>query len=247
MNTLNFTNAQKIAEIESSTLLRALSSKDFLSNPKNKETLKEIHSAEEEVDNAGDIGLTVKFDEIKPLVSGEGRFAEWFGAKGEFYIITTAFDGSGNNFEYKTKYFQGIPRNTSLPLGDGGLLVAYLKNPKWFVDIHMIIMESDSDYRKLGESIEKAKKESKLGDAMKFVGSLSTIDPTSISKVISAVDIFTDLVAYFMKENGDDHIATIHDFYLKHQAFGQGRHPKEGLKNFINVDAAYSIDLTPLK
>lgn len=246
MSTLNFTNVPEVAKIDSSTLLRALSSKRFLSNPENLEWIKKISSAEQEIDGSGDIGLTIKFDEIKPLKTGEGRIAEWFGAKGEFYVITTVLDGSGTNFEYKTKYFQGIKRGELFPLGSGGMLISYLKNPKWFIDIHMIIMESDSDYRKIGENIEKAKKESKLGEAMNFIGSLSTLDPTAISKVVSGVDIFTDVLAYFMKENGDDHIATIHDFYLKHQAFGYGRHPETGRKKFQDVETAYTIELTSL-
>jgi len=38
----------------------------------------------------------------------------------------------------------------------------------------------------------------------------------------------------------------VHDFYLKPQAFGRGRHPPRGLKRFQKVEVAYQIDLTKL-
>jgi len=247
MSELKLNKSLEMINFNSSFLLRGLSNPEFYSDTQNLQLLKDLNSSIDEMDQVGDIGLTVKFNKIKTLITSEGKIPEWFGATGEFYIITTALDGSGNNFEFKTKYFQGIERGDFFPLGDGGMLISYLKNPKWFIDIHMIIMESDSDYRKIGESIEKAKKESKLDELVKFIGSLSAFDPTGVSKVITGIDLFTDVLAYFLKENGDDYVATIHDFYLKHQAFGIGTHPNDGsLKKYQNVEASYSIDLTKL-
>jgi hypothetical protein len=247
MANIRLVKSMEIGTYNSTFLLRGLSNADFLSDPQNLQLLKDLNSSIDEIDKAGDLGLTIKFDRIKTLVTSEGKIPEWFGATGEFYIITTALDGTGINIEYKTKYFQGLKRGDLFPLGDGGMLIAYLKNPKWFIDIHMVVMECDSDYRKVGESIEKAKKESKLDELLKFIGSVSSFDPTGISKVITGVDLFTSVLAYFLKENGDDYVATIHDFYLKHQAFGAGLHPSDGtLKRFQNVEASYSIDLTKL-
>jgi len=246
MNTIILNKVAEIAEFDSSSILRALSSKRFLSDSKNLNRIKSIYAAGDEVDEFGDLGLTIKFNKIKPLITSEGKIPELLGDSGEFYVITSVLDGSGINFEYKTKYFQGIKKGEAFPLGNGGMLLSFIKNPKWFIDIHMIVMESDSDIRKIGENIEKAKKESKLDEAMKYIGALSTFDPTAITKVISGVNIFMDLLAYFLKENGDDHIATIHDFYLKHQAFGNGSHPESGVERFQNVECSYSIDLEKL-
>jgi hypothetical protein len=226
-------------------LLRAISSPRWTRNPENLHRIKEINGANEEMDRLGDVGLTVKFDEVKLLITPEG-IAEWFGATGEFYVITTVLDGSGRHFEYKTQYFQGIKRDDILPLGTGGMLVSFLKNPRWFVDIHMLVMESDSDIRNLGKFIDEAKKEAKLDDIMKFVGIAVAFDPTTVSQVITGVNLFLTALAEILKANGDDYVAAVHDFYLKHQAFGIGRHPEAGLKRFQNVEVAYTIDLTKL-
>ncbi len=237
--------ADKLCKVDTSLLLRAMSSPEWTRNPKNLPRIRDINGASEEVDRLGDIGLTIKFDQVKLLVASEG-IAEWFGATGEFYVITTVMDGSGKPFEYKTQYFQGIRRDDFLPLGDGGMLVSYLKNPRWFVDIHMLVMESDSDIRNFGRFIDEAKKEAKLDDIIKFVGVAAAFDPTMVSTVATGVNLFLAALARVLQANGDDYVAAFHDFYLKHQAYGTGRHPKQGLKRFLNVEVAYTIDLRKL-
>ena len=235
----------KLKNIDSSMLLRAMSSPKWIRTPSNLNRVKEINGANEEMDRLGDIGFTVKFEQVKLLVTSEG-ISEWFGASGEFYVITTVLDGSGRPFEYKTQYFQGIKRDDFLPLGEGGMLVSFLKNPRWFVDIHMLVMESDSDIRNLGKFIDEAKKEANLDDIIKFVGAAAAFDPTMVTQVITGVNLFLTALAKVLQANGDDYVAAVHDFYLKHQAFGMGRHPEQGLKKFQNVEVAYTIDLTEL-
>jgi hypothetical protein len=245
MPNITLPHTEKLINIDSSVLLRAMSSARWNRDPENLRIIKDINGANEEMDQLKDVGLTVKFEKVKVLTTSE-MISEWFGATGEFYVITTVIDGSGSPFEYKTQYFQGIKRDDFLPLGDGGMLVSFLKNPKWFLDIHMLVMESDSDIRKLGEIIGQAKEEAKLDDVIGFVGTAAAFDPTMISKVVTGVNLFLTILSGVLKANGDDHIATIHDFYLKHQAFGKGRHPEQGLKKFQDVEVAYNIELTEL-
>lgn len=236
---------EKIANMDSLKLLKAMSDTQWNRAPENLRTVKDINGANEEMDRLGDIGITIEFEEVKILKTSEA-IAEWFGAKGEFYVITTATDGSGSPFEYKTQYFQGIGRDSLLPLGDGGMLVSFMKNPKWFLDIHMLVMECDSDIRRLGEAIGEAKEKAKLDDIMNFIGTAAAFDPTIISQAVTGVNMFLTILSGILKANGDDHIATIHDFYLKHQAFGKGRHPQVGRKKFQEVEVAYNIELTQL-
>jgi len=244
--TLSISKATELAKIDSSAILRALSSRSFMARQENIEIVKDLNAANEEMDRAGDIGLTLSFSQVKMLVHAEGVWGRWFGASSEFYVVTTAIDGSGKPFEYKTQFFQGVKRNDHLPLGEGGMLVTYMRNPKWFVDLHMLVMESDSDLRELGKKIEEAKQQAKLGEILKFAGSAAVFDPTLVSQVVNGVDLFLNALAYLLKANGDDHVATVHDFYLKHQAFGMGRHPATGLKKFQGVEVAYEIQLTKL-
>ncbi len=239
-------HAEHLSALDSRAVLRALSSPSFLSDPANAETVSTLNAAREEMDRAGPLGLTVSFSEVKMLEHAEGLLGKWFGASSEFYVITTAIDGSGKPFEYKTQFFEGIRRNDRLPLGEGGMLVTYLKDPRWFVDLHMIVMESDSDLRDLGERIEEAKEKAGLADLLEFAGATASLDPTLISKVVNGVDLFLHALTYLLKENGDDHVATVHDFYLQHQAFGKGRHPGNGTRRFQGIELAYEIQLTEL-
>ena len=235
----------QLAKEEGSLILRALSSSQWLRDPRNLERLKALNAAAEEMDRLGKVGLTIAVEELKVLTTSES-VAEWFGATGEFYIITTLLDGSGRPMEYKTRFFQGIKRGERLPLGEGGMLVGFLENPRWFVDFHLVVMESDSDVRLVGEAIERARKESGLEDVLRFVGAAAAFDPTLVTRVITGVNLFLTVLSKILQENGDDHVATVHDFYLKHQGFGFGRHPAEGLRRFQNVEIAYRIDLTKL-
>jgi len=70
--------------------------------------------------------------------------------------------------------------------------------------------------------------------------------PEVVARIVSGVDTFLSALAFLLRKNGDDHVATIHDFYLEHQAFGQGRHPATGRTRYQGVEAAYTIDLEPL-
>ena len=53
-----------------------------------------------------------------------------------------------------------------------------------------------------------------LNDAIELAGKLAMFDPTGISQITTAVDIFLSGLSAALKANGDDHIATIHDFIL---------------------------------
>lgn len=233
----------KLKEIDSRILLRVISSSRVRTREYST-LLEEINRANTEIDNIGDIGLTVRFEKVKLLTTSE--WFEWLGRKGNFYIITSILDGSGRQTEYTTRYFEGIKRDDFLPLGEGGLLVGYLVNPKWFIDIHMVIMESDSEIRNFGKYIEEARKESELDKLIEEIKDVASITDPRIRLLLTTVDQFLSILTYTLKKNGDDHVATIHDSYLKVQKFGEGRHPKEGLQRFQNAEVAYWIELSKL-
>jgi hypothetical protein len=206
--------------------------------------MERVHAAGAKVDALGNVGLTVSFKQVQILDAQAGGF-DW--GRGEVYVVTSVLDGSGKQPDFKTQMFEGIHDRDFLPLGDGGMLVGLIQNPRWFVDLHMLIMESDEDIRSIGEAIEQARKDSKLSEAAKAVGALAAFDPTKITLVVNAVDAFLAILAGILSANGDDHIATVHDFYLKHQAFGAGPHPRAGgLGTFQLAKVAYSIDLAKL-
>lgn len=184
-------------------------------------------------------GLTLSIKEIWIDDIHEG----WFSGKGEVYIVTSMLAGSSEQPDFKTKDFQDIAWGDRLPLGEGGMLVGLIKDPAWFVDFHLLVMESDSDLRELGKTIAAVRADSGLNDAIELAGKLAMFDPTGISQITTAVDIFLSGLSAALKANGDDHIATIHDFYLAAQGWGIGRHPPEGTTKWQDAKAAYQIDL----
>jgi hypothetical protein len=210
----------------------------------NLELIRHINGAEEEIARQGNIGLTISLKKLKLGKIPEPIWERLTNSlSGEVYVVGTVLDGSGKSFEFKTQLFRGMKDDQELPLGSGGLLVSYLVDPRWFVDIHLVVMESDSEYRKVGEAMDKARADSKIDNYLEMAKALFVLDPTKISTILGGFNLFYSLLTDYLKNNGDDHLGTIHDFYLKHQAFGMGTH---GPQKYSDIEATYSIDLTQM-
>lgn len=232
-------------------LMRWMGKKDFISNPVNLPIIKAFNRGRATMGCVRDVGLTVNLKSMKMLAWGDYE-RDWYPPfrkreeAAEYYIITTIMDGSGLRVEYQTALFQGIKKGNYLPLGDGGMLLGYLKNPKWFVDIHMLVMECDTDLNKVSKAISQAHRDSGLDEVLRELGDAISVDFSAMDKAYEAVKTFISMLTGFLKDNGDDYVATIHDFYLLEQHFGQGMHPKSGMKRYQDVEAAYEIQLTAL-
>jgi hypothetical protein len=210
------------------------------------ELVAELEAASREIDRGlerNGQGLTVSVKEVRILDEHEG----WFGRKGEVYVLTAVIDGSGEQPTFTTKVFPEVPSGGLLSLDEGGMLVGLVANPRWFVDFHILVMESDSDIRELGETLTELKESSGLSDAIKLIGEVGRFDPTGISQVTTAASLLLSGVAAAMKRNGDDHIGTIHNFYLAAQGYGEGRHPAQGRRRWGDAEVAYQIDVTDVE
>ncbi|GEM_PF-1821497 len=217
------------------------------SNPelvRNLALVKDINGANKEVDLLGKFGLTISIDELvfkglpEPLserITGNVR--------GEIYIISSVFDGSGMIKQFQSQLFKGVKEHSRLELGTGGMLVAYIENPRWFIDMHIMIMELDGEFNKIPDAVEKAKKNSMLDDILEGISVLSLLSPVKISETLEKINVFYDLLGKLLEENGDDCLGIIHDFHLKHKLFGVGKYP---LKKYGSIEAAYTIGLTRL-
>lgn len=195
---------------------------------------------------SNDLGLTVRFTELIPKTSGEGMIGDLLKRRGNFYLVTSVLDGSGKIWEHYTKLFHGIKAMEPFPLGEGGLLVAFLKNPKWFVDIHTLVMESDVDERNLSACYFKARKDSGLLSAVEALSSMAFFNASSVLNIIRTVDVFLKLLIKQLSKNGDDVVASLHDCWLEQQQFGSGRHPKNGFRHYNRIKAAYKVDIFSL-
>jgi hypothetical protein len=209
--------------------------------PAGSSILDAVEKADAEVDEQK-LGLTVSIKELKV-----SRAKDWWSldGRGEVYVMTSILDGSGTHPDFTTKRFDGIADGDELPLGEGGMLAGSLVDPRWFLDLHILVMESDSELKNLGEYIDQAREKSGLKELLEKIGGLAAFDPTKVTQVSFVVEAFLGLLTAALAANGDDHIATVHDFYLKSQGFGVGRHPQGGLDPFQGVEVAYEMDLEP--
>ena len=124
------------------------------------------------------------------------------------------------------------------------MLLGFLDAPRWFLDMHALILESDADLRTVADVLDRAKKETGWTDMLQTLAALDKFEPAQLMTAANLIGRFADLAVGLLKQNGSDHMATIHDFYLEQQGFGVGRHPAEGLKRFQDVEAAYRIELS---
>ena len=160
---------------------------------------------------------------------------------GEIYVLTSVLDSTGIS-EYKSPLFQGISDGMSLPLG-AGMIIGLPKDPGLFADIHGVVMESDSDVRAVGEAIEKAKEDTNFNEIENIAKELTSFDPTKLTTIMNGVSIFLDVLVALLKNNRDDHVGTFHDFYLRQQGFGVGRHPQTGRHQYNDIEIAYTIEM----
>jgi hypothetical protein len=239
-------NSKKLMEYKARDLLFALSEKGpmrmrpfYTGAEKEEKEIKKLFS-EATKEMSGPRLITVSLKELKVL-----RDHDW--GSGEIYVITTILDNLGQR-DFKTPVFHGIKDGDSLPFGPGGMLVGLkesneAKDPGLFLDLHGVVMECDSDIRNLGKIIEKAKEESKFDKIEEMAKKLSAFDPTKLTYIMNGVSIFLDVLVAVLQANRDDYVAQFHDFYLRQQGFGVGRHPEKGTYRYQNVELAYQIDM----
>ena len=232
-------SANKLKKIDTKVLLSALKQRSFESKrtidsnqlKQKQEIINLFQKATTEMKKHPDIVLTLK--EVKIT-----KNHDW--GSGEIYFLSYILDNKGVT-EYKSPLFQGIKNGDTLPIGPGGILIHYKKNPGLFIDIHGIVMESDSNIRDLAKHIQEAKDMIKFDEITQMVTTLSAVDPTKITTIISGINAFLTTLVYILQKNKDDHVGTFHDFYMKQQAYGEGRHPEQGLKRCNDVELAYEI------
>lgn len=244
VDTIHVSNALAAAQYPAKDILRALRGAPGLPPTAREEVLKLVNRGQDDVDRLraqGTIGLTVQLNSVL-IKDAHDRFLA--GKTGEIYVVSWILTGNGTTAEFRSKQFTGIRSMENLPLGSGGMLLGYLTDPRWFVDMHAIVMESDSDIRGIGEAITKAKSESGWNELLKNLDTVGVLDPTKITQASNILSLTADLVAFFLRQNGDDHVGTIHDFFLESQAFGAGTYPEDGEKDFQDVAASYTIGLS---
>lgn len=84
------------------------------------------------------------------------------------------------------------------------------------IQIHIAVMESDSDFRRIGDYLETALTTSKLSTLLEGVTTLTDLTPAKISIIMNAFNVCFGIVTGLLKENRDDIIQSFsygEDFY----------------------------------
>ncbi|HXV87298.1 MAG TPA: hypothetical protein VD793_11385 [Gemmatimonadales bacterium] len=236
--------AMELAALPAMDLLRALDHGPAEEGSPQAEMRARLEQARGEVNalrRKGRLGLTVSLADVTVRDVPEGLLR---GRAGELYLVSWILSGNGRAAEFRSHRFPGIRAGERLPLGEGGMLLGFLEEPRWFVDLHALVMEADADLRTVAGTLDHAKKETGWSDMLQTLAALEKVDPGRLMDAANLIGRFADLVVTNLKQNGSDHMATIHDFYLEHQGFGAGRHPAEGTTPFQGVDAAYTIGVS---
>lgn len=192
----------------------------------------------------GTLGLTVQLNELVVLDTHEGPLS----GSGEFYLVAWFITGGGRLVHATSPVFRAVGKGEALPLGEGGMLLGALTDPRWFLDVHVVVMESDRGLPELERLIDDVR--ARAGEAVgRADRAAHRFDPTVLLDVRRLLAGVAEEVARTLVANGDDHVATIHDFYLEQQAFGAGVHPRPGTSpasrlRFQGVEARYTIALS---
>jgi len=121
----------------------------------------------EEKVNQTDEWVRIKFNKAKLLIRNSGGLAKWIEAAGEFHIIanisneTDILNENGESYEIDSLYIPELKANDFLP-HNGGKLVLYLDQLEYFLDIHMLVMEGNSENVPLAKVIEETPEDSYL-------------------------------------------------------------------------------------
>jgi hypothetical protein len=189
----------------------------------------------------GTLGLTVALTDVTMLDAQPGPI---LGKAGEIYLVSWILTGNGRTAEFRSHRFPGVRKGEKLPLGESGMLLGYLTDPRWFADMHALVIESDADLRSIAEAVDRAKEEAGWAGMVQTLAAVEKFEAWVVARAVDVAGRLADLAVELLQKNGADHVATIHDFYLEHQAFGTGRHPGVGLARFQNVEAAYTFELS---
>jgi len=132
----------------------------------------------------------------------------------EPYILGVAVDASGRadpGIDYSFMPFPKVARGGSVTmLGDGHLIYGP-RNPGEFVAISVLIMENDRELQELGAAVEQVlqSKATDLG-----IKTLLAANP-GYASVLAALKELTQLVAGFLKQDGDDELFRTEGTFLK--------------------------------
>ncbi len=255
--------------------LRSASPEDLLKALKVKREGRILPPEMEEVIKAGEVvrqtprKVTVFLKSCK--IHGNQESHDWWwwkDAPAEVYVVALGMElsGQGQHLEKAGDLFQGVVQDkskslivsisarfdniwdgNSLGLLGNGLTLYGPQDPKGLLDLHVIIMDDDSGYRKLGQIIEDAAKKIDLPGLVDAAAGIFDLSSPAVIALKKGLEALVVLVTTALKNNKDDVIQAVHFSALAHQGYLAGEHmfaprpiPREG-----GADVRLLIDVYP--
>jgi hypothetical protein len=126
----------------------------------------------------------------------------------EPYLVTLAVDSRGRNdpqIEFNSSPFPNVRRNEKVEMLGDGHLVYGPSNPGEFAAVSVLLMESDDEYRSLGDRLEKFVKHSATEGGLKALLGANA----AAGAVAAGLAQATGLLARLLKDNEDDEVLRI--------------------------------------
>ena len=196
----------------------------------------------------------------------EEKWHSFSDAPAEVYVAALAVDlsGTARNLEGANDVFKNVKQHDSksisvsvsppfknvwdgdeLPLFGGGIQLYGPLDPKGLLDVHILIMEDDGGYRKLGKIIEDAAKKIDLGGITEAAASAAGLSEPRVAAAKKAVTALAEMVSVALGANDDDVIQTIHWSALAHQGYLPGPLPFNYSAREGSAAGLITVDVQP--
>ena len=167
-----------------------------------------------------------------------------FLSKAEIQLVSVVTDGvSAEPIQLYSELYEGIGRNTELPLGPSGVALYRTSDGKvpQFLDYRILIMELDEDVRQAGELLDAVRQDDQFKQFRSALLAATTIASPPAALITAATDFALNLLARLLKANKDDQLLLLRgSFSNTFDELGT----KYGLINQANSNAeiAYQVE-----
>lgn len=135
-----------------------------------------------------------------------------FLSKAEVQVLTVVSDGvSAEPIQLSSEVYEGIGRNTELPLGPGGIALYRTSDGKIpaFLDYRILVMELDEDVRKAGELLDAVRQDEQFKQFRTSLLAAAAVAAPPAALITAATDFTLNLLARLLKANRDDQLLLV--------------------------------------
>jgi hypothetical protein len=186
------------------------------------------------------IAITVPFFEL--LLNQDGPNGNNRRRRNEPFLVTLAVDSQGAanpKIGFNATTFPGIRRGERVDMLGDGHLVYGPSNPGEFVAVSVLLMESDAEYRNLGDKLKNFVQDSAVQAGLK---ALLAANATAGAIAMGLAEA-TSLLARMFKDNQDDEVLRVAGAFFRDRPVPYDVNRQATRKN---ADALMGLKVIPL-